>query len=525
MSATLSTVQLIGSLDGGYHYQESDISALLSTEPQVLTVGAAFTGRPTTCIYADALRVVKIRAELSLSFNKARLWAETILKQERQLAVHHPHKTWFIVDNPGANHVLVGSICPRLNPLHMVFKTPPETSRQRREYQIQLMAMFGQYLTLAKNSGYKLDEGLANFAVDQQGAVYYLDDEYYSWDNFVAFAIMLGVFIRSYDWLDESFIARLARQLSGLIDEVFIDPHCRIVIGMQLQSLFMPSEHKERLLKKLLTGLSRMPVAAAVHPANKKNLNARKNNNNRYFAIMADIHANDAALQCTLDFYRERNINQGIVLGDIVGYGPEPQRCIELLQASSFEIIKGNHDHAVATANTERGFSNNAKAVIDWTIEQLPQDCKHWLNGLPAFSHNRHWLAVHGAPIDPAFFYGYVYQLTAEENLDYLQQKNIALCLHGHSHIPGIFGRDPHYRDHHVTGTSVNLNNYAHVLVCPGSVGQPRNGKASAQCAVFDREKRTIEFVDLVYSLDSVIKKMQCYGLPEVLWQRLLTGK
>jgi predicted phosphodiesterase len=525
MSILPSTLELVGAIDGRDYYQNSDIETLLSAGSRNLAVGTAFTGRPCTRIYASGEQVVKIRAELDLSLDKARLWAENMLQQERQLAVHHPHKTWFIIDNPGEARVWVGNICPRLTPLHIALKQPPENRLERQKYLALLMTMFEQYLTLAKNSGHKLDEGLSNFAVDGQDAVYYLDDEYYGWDNFVAFSVMLGVFIRNFDWLSHAFMTRLSRQLGGLLDEIFADPHCRIIVCTQLQSLFMPAGHKEQLLKRLLNGLSRPSVAAAVHPANKKNLNARKNNHNRYYAVMADIHGNDAALACVLDFYRERNISQGIVLGDIVGYGPEPQLCIERLQVSSFEIIKGNHDHAAATGNTERGFSGNAKTVIDWTIGQLTPEHRHWLNSLPAFSHNRHWLAVHGAPVDPAFFYGYVYPLTAEENLDYLQQKNIALCLHGHSHMPGIFARDARRRDHHFTETTADLNNYPYVLACPGSVGQPRNGTPKAQCAVYDREKRVIEFISLAYSLDSTIEKMQRHGLPETLWQRLLLGK
>ncbi|MCX7096685.1 MAG: metallophosphoesterase family protein [Methylococcales bacterium] len=525
MPTTLSTIELIGAIDGHHHYQAGDISALLLVEQQTLTVGTAFTGRPGTRIFANDLNVVKIRAELDLGIVKARLWADNMLQQERQLAVHHPHKTWFIVNDPQQSLVLVGSITPRLKPLNIELKSAPQSSKERQRYLAFLAEMFRQYLQLAKSTDHKLDEGLSNFALDGQGHVYYLDDEYYTWDSFATFSVMLGVFIRNYDWLTKPFVARLARQLGQLIDEIFIDPHYRIVVCTQLQSLFMPSEHKEQLLRCLIASLSRPSVVAAVHPANKKNLNARKNNSNRYYAIMADIHANDAALECVLDFYRENHITQGIVLGDIVGYGPEPQRCIELLQASSFEIIKGNHDHAVATNNTGRGFSSNAKIVIDWTIGQLSAEHKHWLNSLPAFSHNRHWLAVHGAPIDPGFFYGYVYQLTAEENLDYLQQKNIGLCFHGHSHMPGIFARDVHHRDHHLTNPIVDLNNYDHLLVCPGSVGQPRNNVPRAQCAIYDREKRVIEFINLAYPLDAVVEKMQRHGLPDTLWQRLLTGK
>jgi len=385
--------------------------------------------------------------------------------------------------------------------------------------------MFAKYFGLAKNFGCKLDEGLSNFAVDQHGEVFYLDDEYYTWDSFIAFAVMLGVFIRNYDWLDKPFVTRMTKQLALQIDEIFHDPHCRVIIGSQLQSLFMPTPEKELLLKRLLRGMAMPPEKAAVHLANKRNLNARKNNNNRYFGVMADIHANDSALECVLDFYRAHNITQGIVLGDIVGYGPEPARCIDLLKASSFEIIKGNHDHAVATANVERGFSGNAKIAIQWTIGQLSQAHKDWLNNLPAHSHNRHWLAVHGAPIDPAFFYGYVYPLTAEENLDYLQKKDIALCFHGHSHMPCIFARDSRRHDHHVSEKIINLDHYNYVLACPGSVGQPRNGVPMAQCAIYDRELHSLEFFSLAYPLDSVIGAMQRYGLPEVLWRRLQTGK
>ncbi|NOS89226.1 MAG: hypothetical protein HOP34_11945 [Methylococcaceae bacterium] len=522
-SSQLPNLELIGAIDGQCHYQASDIHALLALGAETLKIGTAFTGRPSTRIYANPQHVVKIRAELDLSVAKARLWASNKLQQEQQLGVYHPNKTWFISHDNGPK-VLVGSISPRLLPLNMALQTAPQTRSERQRYLAVLNAMFGCYLALAKATGHKLDEGLSNFAIDPHDRVYYLDDEYYVWDGFIAFAVMLGVFIRSYDWLTIPFIARLARQLARQVDDIFADPHCRVIICSQLQSLFMPAEHKEQLLRCLLRGLSKPTETAVVHTANKKNLNARKNNSNRYFAIMADIHSNDAALETVLAFYRSRNISQGIVLGDIVGYGPSPQRCIELLQDSSFEIIKGNHDHAVATGNTTRGFSSNAKWAIDWTIGQLSDDHKQWLHGLPAVSQNRHWLAVHGAPIDPGFFYGYVYPLTAEENLDYLQEKNISLCLHGHSHTPGVFARDARHHDHFLTGAQVDLTPYAQLLVCPGSVGQPRNNVPKAQCAIYDREQRVVEFINLAYPVDAVVARMQHYGLPDALWQRLLTG-
>jgi len=523
----MATIELIGANDRQVHYSAEYIAEILSTRQVPLAVGSDFIGRPETRIYTNHRDVVKIRAELNLSRGKAEQWAAKVLKKEQQLGIHHPRKTWFIIDNPANDSVLVGSICPQLKPLNLELKAPPATASERSRYLNILVGMFEKYLLLAKTADVKLDEGLSNFAVDEGGRIYYLDDEYYGWDHFVAFSVMLGVFIRSYDWLDTAFMEELTAVLVRLIDGIFQDPHCRTIIGGQLQSLFMPSEQKERLLKKLLTGLARTPVNPAAYHAGKKSAVPARVNPHLH-AVMADIHANDAALEVILDFYRQHHIVQGIVLGDLVGYGPEPQRCIEMLQDSPFDIIKGNHDHAVATNNLKLGISGNAKTVIEWTIERLPQEHRTWLDDLPAYLEHPHWLAVHGAPIDPAFFYAYVYPMTAEENLDHMQQKGIGLCLHGHTHTPGIYARDRFYRDRFIAGNSsdrIGLADYRHSLMCPGSVGQPRNGHPNSQCAIFDSEKREMVFISLPYDVAAVVDKIKRYGLPDNLGQRLLAGK
>jgi len=112
------------------------------------------------------------------------------------------------------------------------------------------------YLTLAKNTNHKLDEGLSNFAVSDNGVVYYLDDEYYQWDKFISFAMMLGVYIRSFEWLDEDFITELGNTLVGLLDNIFHDEHCKVIIARQLHSLFMPQGQKEQLLDTLIQTLT-----------------------------------------------------------------------------------------------------------------------------------------------------------------------------------------------------------------------------------------------------------------------------
>ena len=426
-------IELIGSNDTKQHYQANDISELLSVDRITLRVGDEFMGRPETRIYANEQSVVKIRAELDLDNEKAHRWVSNILLKEQEIAVHHPYKTWFILHQDDTAVVLVGSICPRLRPLHIELKSPPKDQQEQARYRAMMEAMFLQYFQLAKTTGFKLDEGLSNFAVDDQGAVFYLDDEYYTWDNFVAFSVMLGVFLRTFSWLDKAFIQLIAQSIVRIIDDIYQDPHCRVIVCTQLQSLFMPSDEKQQLLHELIKILSKTPQSntSKSKSTSKNNIKAKNTFNGRYLAVMADIHANEAALDCVLDFYKQQGIQQGIVLGDIVGYGPDPLVCIEKIQESPFEVIKGNHDHAVAMANTERGFSANARDVINWTIEQLEESHREWLKYLPSFFKQAGWLAVHGAPIDPSFLYGYVYVMTAEDNLNHLQEKGVSLCFHG----------------------------------------------------------------------------------------------
>ncbi|MDP3334016.1 MAG: metallophosphoesterase family protein, partial [Methylococcaceae bacterium] len=144
---------------------------------------------------------------------------------------------------------------------------------------------------------------------------------------------------------------------------------------------------------------------------------------------------------------------------------------------------------------------------------------------LPAFEETEEWFAVHGAPMDPAFFYGYVYAMTYEDNLSYMQENNIRVCFHGHSHMAGVFARDKKGMDHQLTEKTVSLSPYNQLLICPGSIGQPREGCTDAQFAIYDREQQEVTFLALPYDNAPVVQKMRDQNFPETLWKRLLTGK
>lgn len=531
-------IEIIGAIDQQAHYDPTHVVQLLRCSSETLLLGSDFIGRPGTHIYADDHHVIKVRAEFNFTAKQARLWTLKTLHKEQQLGVHHPYKTWLLITKPATDKiadeesVLIASICPRLKPLHIELKLAPASIAERQRYLALFHAVFSMYFILAKTSSTKLDEGLSNFAVANDGVVYYLDDEYYLWDKFVSFAIMLGVYIRSFDWLDTEFISELSQILIERLSTVFQDNHCRLIIARQLHSLFMPQGKKEQLLLTLINALLNINKIAVSDNNKIIERHERSINNTikpiisgRYLALLADIHANYDALCYVLDYLDEHAIKQGLVLGDVVGYGPEPKECIERLQQTNFRVIKGNHDHAVALGNIDVGFSGYARSTIQWTINQLSLHQRQWLDNLPVFEENAEWFAVHGSPMDPEFFYGYVYMMTYEDNLAYMADKNMRLCFHGHSHISGIFARDKNNRDLQPTGKRIFLNSYNHALVCPGSVGQPRNGCPMAQFAIYDREQHEISFIGIPYPVEPVIQKMRVAGLPEELGQRLLIGR
>ncbi len=354
-------------------------------------------GRPQTKIYADADIVVKIRADLALPLDAARAWVQEQLAKERRLQVHHAYKTWFIQSNGGSCRI--GSIVPRLTPLHRICQHKPESDTARQHYRHLLNALFQMYFTLVKEHATKLDEGLSNFGLDEQDQIYYLDDEFYAWDNGVALAVMTGVFLRSIPWLDTDFVGQMGRDLRMQMLPDF--PDIIPEFASHLDGVFMPDAGKEGLRIALVAALLERTARSQHRPAPTQQ---------RYWAILADIHANATALDRALDFYQEQGIQQGLVLGDMVGYGPDPKNCIERLAECGFMIIKGNHDQAVATGCTETGFSDSARFVIDWTCQQLSGSYRQWLGDLPACVHlDELGMAVHGAPIDPDFFNAYIY--------------------------------------------------------------------------------------------------------------------
>ncbi|MBL1260611.1 MAG: metallophosphoesterase [Thiotrichaceae bacterium] len=239
-------------------------------------------------------------------------------------------------------------------------------------------------------------------------------------------------------------------------------------------------------------------------------------------AVITDIHSNESALVAVLAELDNLGVKNGIVLGDIVGYGPHPDACIQLLIESGFSVIKGNHDNAVATGNSSRGLFHLARWLVDWSRERLSQQHKEWLEQLPPYIRQDNWLALHGAPVDKTFFNAYVYKMTYEDNLNNLEKRNIPICFHGHSHLSTVYYREGS-GDKLSNESSLTLNHQAS-LVCSGSVGKTRSQVPQAEFSVFNRKTLDIKFYKIFYKMAKTLDDMERFNFPEKLIERFLSG-
>jgi diadenosine tetraphosphatase ApaH/serine/threonine PP2A family protein phosphatase len=496
-------IEILGSVREGEPIDGRDLLEALSRPPVPLVHGGEFTGRPGKRVHAGDAVVVKLYTAISPKEREARGWVARALARERECAVHHPRKTWFL--RRGASGITVGNATPRLLGLHRARGQVSEAG-----FLAALEAMFALYVGVAARCDLRLDEGLSNFGLEPGGGIHYLDDDFFPWDRFAACAEMVATTIRRLPDLGEASFAAWGVKARGAILGAFGDPHLAVVLAEQVRSANLLGEAQERCREAFLRGLA--PIPARGSPGARVA--------DRRFALLADIHANLPALDAVLAELDRLGVRHAVVLGDLVGYGPHPAQCIARVRSRGYPAIMGNHDHAAATLQFGGGFSKPAASVIRWTREVLDEADIAWLGSLPAYLRHDDWLAVHGAPVDPTFFNAYVYRQTFEDNLANLAERGIRWCFHGHTHIAGVYrmrrGVSEWCADAHV-----DLSGSDNALVCPGSVGQPRGGGTGAQFAVFDAVSRQLELREVDYPVGIVARDMRERGLPEELVRKL----
>lgn len=223
--------------------------------------------------------------------------------------------------------------------------------------------------------------------------------------------------------------------------------------------------------------------------------------------ILSDIHSNFEALKAVVD--NSINKVEGYVcLGDIIGYGPEPNETIDLLlQINLLGCVFGNHDIAVINEDYSRFRTEHGRHAISWTAEQLNEKSRRFLTD--TFQKNIFdefkFELYHGGMEDP--YWQYIFPSTSKEDLNRIfSSRRYDLIFVGHSHLRFSFKNDKL------------------LVVNPGSVGQPRNGLVDAQYAVLDTENREVEFCSVSYDIKKTAEKIQKAGLDIFLAKRLFLG-
>lgn len=243
--------------------------------------------------------------------------------------------------------------------------------------------------------------------------------------------------------------------------------------------------------------------------------------------VLSDLHANLTALEAVLDAAKGR-WDRAVCLGDVVGYGPDPNEVAVRIREMDAVCIRGNHDKAVAELMATEDFNPVAKAAVVWTRQSLSKENLTWLGALENGPKESDGIVlVHGSFHDED-----EYVFTPEQALEGLLDSSQPLTFFGHTHHQGGFA----YQDSQLEVLQVRprdgdlfaalrIEPNKRYLLNPGSVGQPRDGNARAGFAIADLEHQVVEFWRVAYDISSVQARMLSAKLPEPLVQRLAVGR
>lgn len=236
-------------------------------------------------------------------------------------------------------------------------------------------------------------------------------------------------------------------------------------------------------------------------------------------AVLSDIHSNLAALDAVLAAVG--TVDGVRVLGDIVGYGPQPDEVVERLRSIGAVGVAGNHDRAAVGGDEIEWFNADARAAIEWTRDRIAEPTTAWLAALPDRLVEGDFTMVHGSPRDPTWEYILDSRIAAA-NLSSFATPH---ALFGHTHLPVAFrvGR-PRVREI-VPGLGHVLDlDSQRTLLNPGSVGQPRDGIVTASWLVLDTATGRVEWQRTAYDIAATQTAMRHAGLPSRLVARLDRG-
>lgn len=239
------------------------------------------------------------------------------------------------------------------------------------------------------------------------------------------------------------------------------------------------------------------------------------------WGIFSDIHANLEAWVAVKACLNKERIDRYLCLGDIVGYGADPRKCIAEIKKLNPLTVAGNHDWASINLLDAAYFNPAAQEALTWTANHIAEQDKQFLKGLKLVHQEEELTLVHGSLHRPEQFKYVKDVASAKEAFRFLSTR---ICFVGHSHSPVIFiKKGENYR--FTLEAKLEINDYSSYIVNVGSVGQPRDGDPRAAYVVYDSESQQLQIKRVRYDIKTTQKKIIKAGLPEILAKRLAVGR
>ncbi|MCQ9204903.1 MAG: metallophosphatase family protein [Omnitrophica bacterium] len=239
------------------------------------------------------------------------------------------------------------------------------------------------------------------------------------------------------------------------------------------------------------------------------------------YGIFSDVHSNLEAFEVALDYLKSESVDKFVFLGDIVGYGANPNECTSLLKSLNAVCVAGNHDLAAIKQLSTYNFNSYAREAIDWTSLQLNDKSKKYLQTFKFTYQQDDFICVHASLMNPENFDYVRNRIDAAASFSVLDRR---LCFIGHSHRIGIYSlkNDNIFESREQI---LHLGQNERYIINVGSIGQPRDRDPRAGVCLYDSDKGLVKFMRLDYNIKKAADKIFKEGLPSALALRLYDGR
>ncbi len=237
-------------------------------------------------------------------------------------------------------------------------------------------------------------------------------------------------------------------------------------------------------------------------------------------ALIGDVHGNLEALKAVLEDIATQDVEETLCVGDVVGYGADPEACLSLVSEHCAVVVGGNHDYAASGRSSLEYFNPYARRALQWTAERLSPKAQQDLSSLELVAEMNGFALVHSSFFAPERF-DYIFA-PSQARICFLKQE-APLAFFGHTHLPIVFfDTDPIT---HSSGPEVTIDPQVKTLVNVGSVGQPRDEDARACYCVYDSDRALVTIRRVKYNIEQAARKITRAGLPDILAERLFLGR